>query len=514
MHAHTRSLLSTFIVLSFALFLTLSVAPIPLGDASGGTALADPSSGWEEQDISVTEGEITAISASSQSMAWATFGPPLTPGAQVLKTDNGGSDWSIQNIDTTDVANTDICVVDGSAVWAIGMQNAYKTVNGGLTWSRVFRSTISPSGGGLLQDICALDAHTALHVTYFYNSFSGWPYTSWWDVFRTSDGGMTWTSCVPDYLTASPVFYEDVSSVDVADDSTIWVSLLSSQQVVLRSTDSGVTWETHEQSGWYIYDVSAIDSLNAWAVGSEATTTPGNGTGVILKTADGGATWEVQRKESGLVLSSISAVDADVAWAAGEINTTYATADRGIILKTIDGGAAWTIQHEFAGGYLNDICAVDAATAWAGGKSPSGAPLILKTENGGETIPLTVASITPNRGTQHTIFLDIADLSGTNFITAATVRLEKGAAVLNAYNVNVVSHTEITCSVSLFGAEPGAYDVVVTNPDGEETRLPAGFTVDPLCGNGSGTALLMLGLTLGLLSLAGTASLRRKSLGE
>jgi hypothetical protein len=73
----------------------------------------------------------------------------------------------------------------------------------------------------------------------------------------------------------------------------------------------------------------------------------------------------------------------------------------------------------------------------------------------------------------------------------------------------MVSGNKITCTAGLFGAEPGIYDVVVTNPDGQESRLAGGFTVTFPCGAGSGTALLMLGLTLGLISLAGSARLRR-----
>jgi hypothetical protein len=50
---------------------------------------------------------------------------------------------------------------------------------------------------------------------------------------------------------------------------------------------------------------------------------------------------------------------------------------------------------------------------------------------------------------------------------------------------------------------------VVQNPDGSVARLEGAFTVNSLCGAGSGGALLMLGLTLGLLSLAGSARIRR-----
>lgn len=90
----------------------------------------------------------------------------------------------------------------------------------------------------------------------------------------------------------------------------------------------------------------------------------------------------------------------------------------------------------------------------------------------------------------------------------AVVRLEKEGAAIAAFSTSVNSSEELVSAFSLFGAEPGIYDVVVVNPGGQEVRLEDAFTVTSLCGAGSGAALLMLGLTLGLFSLAGTARLR------
>ncbi len=84
--------------------------------------------------------------------------------------------------------------------------------------------------------------------------------------------------------------------------------------------------------------------------------------------------------------------------------------------------------------------------------------------------------------------------------------------MINALSVNVISPVQIAFNMSLFGAQPGAYDVVVTNPDGSEARLEDGFTVTSPCGAGGGAAVLMLGLVMGLVSLAGAGRLfkRRK----
>jgi len=82
--------------------------------------------------------------------------------------------------------------------------------------------------------------------------------------------------------------------------------------------------------------------------------------------------------------------------------------------------------------------------------------------------------------------------------------------VLALVEKNGEGNQYLTSSLFLFGNDPGAYDVVVTNPDGGEGRLGAGFNVTSACGAGSGSAVLMLGLALGLLSLAGSFKVRRK----
>jgi hypothetical protein len=89
---------------------------------------------------------------------------------------------------------------------------------------------------------------------------------------------------------------------------------------------------------------------------------------------------------------------------------------------------------------------------------------------------------------------------------------EKKPFTISAHNVSVVSSTTITCTFGFFGAQDGKYDFVVKNPDGTEGRLAGGFTVTPFnpCGAGGGMSGLMLGVALGLLSLAGSTRLHKK----
>jgi IPT/TIG domain/Papain family cysteine protease len=131
------------------------------------------------------------------------------------------------------------------------------------------------------------------------------------------------------------------------------------------------------------------------------------------------------------------------------------------------------------------------------------------------TVPGTVSgpqvtSISPSSVAEGTTTVSIDNLAGANFVNGATVRLEGNGLTINATSVSWVSSTQITCTFDLTGATVGAYDVVVKNPDSKEGRLTGGFNVTTANPCGLGAGLGMLGVTLGLISLAGTEGVRRK----
>jgi len=88
-----------------------------------------------------------------------------------------------------------------------------------------------------------------------------------------------------------------------------------------------------------------------------------------------------------------------------------------------------------------------------------------------------IAGITPNSGYTGSA-VQITDLAGTGFQNGATVRLTRsGQPDIVATGVSVVSSSRIACTLDLTGKQAGAWNVVVTNPDGQSATLPQGFTV-------------------------------------
>jgi len=123
MRGHSRSLLSIAIIVFFALLLTLSIVPLPLGNANNGIALADPGTGWEAQkvDFAIVANGIAAIDANT---AWAVGGIMGTSEGRIFKTVDGGEHWASQLTLSSVGSLNDICAVNEKTAWAVSTDMA------------------------------------------------------------------------------------------------------------------------------------------------------------------------------------------------------------------------------------------------------------------------------------------------------------------------------------------------------------------------------------------------------
>lgn len=89
---------------------------------------------------------------------------------------------------------------------------------------------------------------------------------------------------------------------------------------------------------------------------------------------------------------------------------------------------------------------------------------------------VSVSSVTPSRGANEGRLM--VQVFGTGFVSGATVRLERGVQQLNATQVQFVNNTRLDATFEFNGQpENTQWDVVVRNPDGQEARLPNGFSI-------------------------------------
>jgi photosystem II stability/assembly factor-like uncharacterized protein len=133
---------------------------------------------------------------------------------------------------------------------------------------------------------------------------------------------------------------------------------------LVKTTDGGATWQLYpDLSLGLLQAIYFHDATNGWAVGAD---------GLILHTNNGGDTWVEQN----------SGVAVDL-WAVG-----FSTADSGIAVGrngtagyTTDGGATWHFTSDIIGYNLSDLSIIDSRNAWVVGNFGA----ILKTADGGRT---------------------------------------------------------------------------------------------------------------------------------
>ncbi|KAA5533202.1 hypothetical protein F0919_11690 [Taibaiella lutea] len=125
---------------------------------------------------------------------------------------------------------------------------------------------------------------------------------------------------------------------------------------VLKTTDGGNSWQLQDIQGDFYKSLSVMDAENIWAVGYN---------GSIIHTADGGKHWEKQRNGDNPLISKYRF--RDVVFKNKEIG--YAAGDKGLIVKTVDGGIHWSLFKEVTNEDLKCITLKSDGSLWIGGSN-------------------------------------------------------------------------------------------------------------------------------------------------
>jgi photosystem II stability/assembly factor-like uncharacterized protein len=185
--------------------------------------------------------------------------------------------------------------------------------------------------------------------------------------FRTSDGGDHWlASTLPADLTGS------LGTVAFVDDRRGWtVGSMAGQGpanavggYVLTTSDGGVTWATRPVPSTVarLNRVVFADTAHGWAVGVAA-----DGKPALVATDDGGVTWSLQTIPDDVRnLRDVGFLDARRGWAVGDLPPEPGTDPLGVVLTTADGGATWA-QQATTSNSLWTVAVIDDQTLYAGG---------------------------------------------------------------------------------------------------------------------------------------------------
>jgi len=141
--------------------------------------------------------------------------------------------------------------------------------------------------------------------------------------------------------------------------------------VIQKSTDGGRTFQTvyNDTGRFYFNGIDCVDNNNCWTVAE------GPDGAWILRTADGGITWQEQTFRAGDSLFDVQMLNLNEGWAVGGIilsNTFNA-----LFLHTVDGGKTWTVGNTIPNAFPNALSLVSSDSAYATAFMRSGLSSIL-----------------------------------------------------------------------------------------------------------------------------------------
>lgn len=246
-----------------------------------------------------------------------------------------------------------IAFTDPHHGWAINAAEIMETVDGGITWNRHLA-----------------DEDKSFYSLMFLNQSTGWIVgtkkvngTDKVLVIRTVDSGNTWLESTVDIATSNKVKgASGLQSVSFCDPEIGWAV---GADVIIRSTDGGQTWEKQRSDhNEVLYGVQCISSVQALAVGQD---------GLLLSTEDGGKNWLRQDSNTGATLTRVRSFDG-TGWILGGLT------EKGLLMKTVNGVSKWKRVQLNTSETPLDIY-INGQQGWIVGASGT----ILHTNDGGQS---------------------------------------------------------------------------------------------------------------------------------
>ncbi|MCI0331307.1 MAG: T9SS type A sorting domain-containing protein [candidate division Zixibacteria bacterium] len=174
-----------------------------------------------------------------------------------------------------------------------------------------------------------------------------------------------WGNSPPPQIVRFPNDSVTMSSIQFLDNNFGFASgrkTGSNATVILRTTDGGQTWEERNLPDICpsapLLSVDFVSPLTGWAVQTCGTTAN------FYKTTDAGATWSFQDAKNFFLAFAIDAVDSLYAWTVGQLGSF------GAIAKTSNGGVSWAFETvPLASGQLLSVAMRDTSHGFACGRS-------------------------------------------------------------------------------------------------------------------------------------------------
>jgi len=181
----------------------------------------------------------------------------------IINSTNGGSSWNSQASGTA-YELRGVVAISATVAFAVGDQGTVlRTVNGGSSWS-----TLTGVGStSHFTDVAATDSDH-LMIAGAYDK-----------VIMTTNG----SAGTPTWTLRTVGATENTLGITMGTANIAWTSTMFG--LIYRTTDGGVTWTQQTTPAPVqnidLYDIDAVDANTAWAVGS--------GSAIVVETTSGGA---------------------------------------------------------------------------------------------------------------------------------------------------------------------------------------------------------------------------------
>ena len=306
--------------------------------------------------------------------------------AAIYKTVDGGQNWQLQLSEYSAALPghhyfRNVEFLNENIGFLGTLNNQFlKTVDGGTTWNYV------TAFGNNTQSICGIDA-VGTSTVYGCGAYFSGPITPTSPatpcyVIKSTDSGQTW-----EYKDMS-AYANALVEVLFVDENTGYVAGNDSAGgVILKTTDGGTTWNAIYHSnvaGEYVWKLQVLFSNPNVIFGSVESVEPY--LGKFIKSTDNGATW-VTKNAPETIIQAVGFISENHGWMGGHTTGFY---------ETTDGGDTWT--NTGVGNNLNRIFIINDHLAYASGSTMykfSDTPLATNDFKESSRIPLK-ASVEPN----------------------------------------------------------------------------------------------------------------------
>lgn len=197
---------------------------------------------------------------------------------------------------------------------------------------------------GVETDLLKVFAVDSLHV---------WAAGEGGTLLHTTDGGITWENGTIPYTAKCMHFFNTQKGI-----------IAGANSQVLLTADGGTSWDLIPTGVLASYTgMSFTDSVNGWLTG--------NGNQVIVRTRDGGLTWQdLSIGNSDRFLIDIGFADTSKGWL---LCRNYDLPHLHHVMRTDDGGDSWATQYtwpynpDYLIYWFYDLCIADSLNIWISG---------------------------------------------------------------------------------------------------------------------------------------------------